>query len=153
MERVRRGWLIGLGLGATILCAWCSLISGLGGWYAGQDMAQRAAQADFGTAVSQNTLPPLGVLVVRLERDSPADRAGVQRGDLIVAVDGNHIEGASDLHNSIEDYAAGDVVRVSVLRNQTPLDITVQLTTAPTPENTPYLGIYYTARVESPADI
>ncbi|NOK62384.1 MAG: Serine protease precursor MucD/AlgY associated with sigma factor RpoE [Chloroflexi bacterium AL-W] len=153
MERKRRGWLVGLSLGATIICAWCSLISGLGGWYAGQDMAQRAAQADFGTAVSQNTLPPLGVLVVRLERDGPADRAGVQRGDLIVAVDGDHVEGASDLHASIEDYTSGDVVRLSVLRDQEPLDVTVQLTTSPTTAPNPYLGVYYTARVEPPADI
>ena len=47
-----------------------------------------------------------GVLVRGVKDASPADRAGVERGDLIVEAAGKPVEGVDDLYTAID--AAGD---------------------------------------------
>jgi membrane-associated protease RseP (regulator of RpoE activity) len=59
-----------------------------------------------------------GVLVGAVEDGSPADKAGVRVGDIIVAVDGKEIEGAAELRRSLRDKKDGDSVRIEVLRNR-----------------------------------
>jgi serine protease Do len=49
-----------------------------------------------------------GVLVRAVKDDSPADRAGVERGDLIVAAGGRPVEGIDDLYGAI-DAADGEL--------------------------------------------
>jgi serine protease Do len=49
-----------------------------------------------------------GVLVRAVKDDSPADRAGVERGDLIVAAGGKPVEGIDDLYTAI-DAADGEL--------------------------------------------
>ena len=55
-----------------------------------------------------------GLLVREVETDSPAARAGVRRGDLIVAVDGAAITDADDLFAALNE--AGSTLRLTVLR-------------------------------------
>jgi serine protease Do len=49
-----------------------------------------------------------GVLVRAVKDDSPADRAGLERGDLIVAAGGKPVEGIDDLYTAI-DAADGEL--------------------------------------------
>src|SRR5437667_7988939 len=108
-------WLVS---GAVILCAWCSLLSGLGGWIMGQDLTRREEQARFATAIiDRQNRPPLGVLVVRLDRAGPAAHAGVQPDDMIVAINGAHVESARDLRDRLLSYRVGDTVRLTLLRD------------------------------------
>src|SRR3954462_13361785 len=48
-----------------------------------------------------------GVLVRRVQEDSPAGRGGIQRGDLIVTVGGRAVAGVDDLYEAL-DAAPGD---------------------------------------------
>lgn len=42
-----------------------------------------------------------GALITNVEKDKPADKAGIKRGDLIIKVDGVDIKSANDLKNEI----------------------------------------------------
>jgi serine protease Do len=57
-----------------------------------------------------------GALVVELLRDSPADRAGLEPGDVVVEVDGRPVENAAQLRNELARAAVGAQLRVTVLR-------------------------------------
>ncbi|MBK9712909.1 MAG: PDZ domain-containing protein [Kouleothrix sp.] len=150
-RRVSLPWLFA---GALVACAWCSFLSGLGGWIMGRDLGGREQEALFATTIAVRAdLPPLGVLITRLDRDGPAARAGLQRGDLIVALDGAHVEDARDLRDQLRSYRSGDTVQLRVQSDQGETDIPVPLAPFPGDTRRPYLGIYYTARGDDPADL
>ena len=150
-QRVSLPWLLA---GVVIACAWCSFLSGLGGWIMGRDLAGREQQAQFATAIAaRSDLPQLGVLVTRLDRTGPAARGGIQRGDSIVAIDGVHVEGARDLRDQLRSFRAGDTVRLTVMGDRGEETVSLKLDPFPGDSQRPYLGIYYTARGEDPADL
>lgn len=155
MRLERRGLLPWLVLGAAVLCLWCSLLSAAGGWLAGSDIAGREARAGYAAtaAVAQQELPELGVLVTRLDRTGPAAAAGVVRGDMIVAINGAHVQDARDLREQLAVHQVGDVVRLTLLRDQGEEDVAIRLAAFPNDARRPYLGVYYTARGEEPADL
>ena len=150
-RRVSLPWLIA---GTLVSCVWCSFLSGLGGWIMGRDLTAREQQALYETAVAARAdLPQLGVLVTRLDHTGPAQRAGIARGDTITAVNGAHLEDARDLRGHLDDFHPGDSVRLTVLRERGEEDITLRLGSFPADDQRPYLGIYYTARGDDPADL
>lgn len=156
MHISRRIWLPAALIGTTTLCVWCSLLSGVGGWVTGRDIAQREAQVAFqATAVAdQPALPDLGVLVTRLDRSGPTARAGLVRGDLIVAMEMTALTDARDLRDLLSRYRVGETVRLQVLRDRDSISVAVQLDAYPGANPArPYLGIYYTARDDEPADL
>lgn len=154
MKFERRGPLLWLIVGAALLCAWCSLLSGVGGWLMGQDLARREAKLTMETAIaSQPDLPTLGVLIIRLERGGPAALAGISRGDVIVAINGTPVEGARDLHEQLLRYRAGETVVLTVESENGEEVVNVRTAPFPGDDNRPYLGIYYTARGDEPADL
>ncbi|MGH6629440.1 MAG: S1C family serine protease [Burkholderiales bacterium] len=57
-----------------------------------------------------------GVLVVSLEPDSPARRAGVLEGDLIVGFDGRPVAGIDDLHKLLTEEWVGRRAPLEVIR-------------------------------------
>jgi Do/DeqQ family serine protease len=58
-----------------------------------------------------------GALVVELLRGSPADRAGVEPGDLVVAFEGRPVESAAQLRNELAQLEVDTQVRLTVLRD------------------------------------
>jgi serine protease Do/serine protease DegQ len=58
-----------------------------------------------------------GALVQEVVSGSAAEKAGVEVGDVIVAVDGNRVKSAADLRNTIGLKRSGDTVKVDVLRD------------------------------------
>src|SRR5881397_3973213 len=65
--------------------------------------------------------------------DSPAKRAGVLEGDIIVSVDGQPIESVAQLQQRVGFKKAGDVVQVTVVRKGgVRKTLPVKLTAAPT---------------------
>jgi S1-C subfamily serine protease len=68
------------------------------------------------------------VLVVGVEPDSPAQRAGLQEGDVILTLADHPITNIDDLHRLLTDELVGQPVRLRILRK---LDITdLQITPA-----------------------
>ncbi len=71
------------------------------------------------------------VLVVSVERGTPAAAAGLRDGDLIVAFDGLAIEGVDALHRLLTDERIGIAVGLTVLRGVERLTLTVIPADAP----------------------
>lgn len=70
-----------------------------------------------------------GAIITSVEDNSPAAKAGLKRGDLIIEVNGKKIESASELKNSIGSYAPAKVVTIKFLRDKKVNTKSVTLTT------------------------
>jgi serine protease Do len=70
---------------------------------------------------------PRGALVEELEPGSPGERAGIQAGDVILAVDGQDIPRSEDLPRAIARHAPGTHVRLTVLHDKKQRDVDVAL--------------------------
>jgi S1-C subfamily serine protease len=57
-----------------------------------------------------------GVLISDVVTDSPADAAGVEKGDIIVEIEGRSISSADQAIEAVKAYAPGDKVKLVVLR-------------------------------------
>ena len=57
-----------------------------------------------------------GALVLSVEENSPAKRAGLREGDIIVALDGQPVAGVDDLHRVLTDVRVGVSCALTVLR-------------------------------------
>ncbi len=76
-------------------------------------------------------LPTGGVLVGRVEDGSPAQKAGLKRYDLIVAINGRAVKSAADLQMEIANSAPGDEVAVTVYRGKDKQSVKVKVTESP----------------------
>jgi serine protease Do len=72
-----------------------------------------------------------GVLVNEVVPDSPAARAGIQRGDILVEFDGKRLEGPGDLQRAVGLSAPDRVAKLKVWREQKELAIEVKIAQAP----------------------
>lgn len=71
----------------------------------------------------QQGLIPKGVLVTEVEAGSPAEKAGMQAGDIIVDVNDTVITSASEVNAITSTKNAGDVLQVKVYRAEGLLDL------------------------------
>jgi putative serine protease PepD len=62
---------------------------------------------------------------------TPADKAGLQAGDAIIAVDGNSIDGSLSLVAQIRQHTVGDKVTLKVVRDGKSRDVGVTLVAKP----------------------
>ena len=69
-----------------------------------------------------------GVVVGSVESDSPAEDAGIQKNDVITAVNGKDISGISDFKSAIADCEEGDVITLTVYRDNDTEEIDVKVT-------------------------
>ena len=68
-----------------------------------------------------------GALVSRVESRSPAQTAGLQAGDVIVAVGGSKVESSRDLRNSVGLVRVGDEIEIDVQRDQRRIRFSVRV--------------------------
>lgn len=59
---------------------------------------------------------PVGAFVDSVESGGPAEKAGIQRGDVIIEFDGLVVSGSTDLVDKLQYYKAGEVVEVIISR-------------------------------------
>jgi len=71
-----------------------------------------------------------GVLVTSVNEDSPARKAGLKAGDVILSVNGEAIDGTGDLARKIREADEG-AVRIGILRDRKERTITAELPAAP----------------------
>ncbi len=60
-----------------------------------------------------------GVYVFQVAINSPADRAGFQRGDIILSIDGREVNSVSEVRSNIVAHKVGATVKVTYDRNGT----------------------------------
>ena len=66
-----------------------------------------------------------GVLVTSVEQNSPAQRAGVRDGDILIALNGKPIGGIDALHRFLADLPTQKSAQVTVLRGVERVEVTV----------------------------
>ncbi|HUL05451.1 MAG TPA: Do family serine endopeptidase [Candidatus Acidoferrum sp.] len=71
-----------------------------------------------------------GAVIKRVEPGSPARRAGLQAGDVVLAVDGTPIQSSSDLRNRVGLTTVGQTVQLTILRHGSQQTISVQVESA-----------------------
>ena len=59
-----------------------------------------------------------GVMVESVQDDSPADKAGLRVGDIVLSVEGKDVKSAVDLRLALRDKKEGDSVRIDLLRGR-----------------------------------
>ena len=72
-----------------------------------------------------------GALVAAAQKDSPAAAAGVKSGDVITAVDGETVADPHDLARRIAALGPKKTVKLTLIRNGSPMTIDVTLGTMP----------------------
>src|SRR5829696_8162746 len=68
-----------------------------------------------------------GVLVSNVKAGSAADKAGVKRGDIITAINGEKTEDSNVLRNKVAGSLPGSEIRLSIMRNGKPEELTATL--------------------------
>jgi serine protease Do len=68
-----------------------------------------------------------GAIVNSVSPDSPAERAGVERGDVIVALEGAPVADSNALRNQVARMQPGSTVRLTVLRDGRERQLTARL--------------------------
>src|SRR5271156_6760125 len=66
-----------------------------------------------------------GALVLSVEEKSPAKRAGLREGDVIVALEGRPVAGVDDLHRVLTDVRVGVSCSLTVLRYTEKLELQI----------------------------
>jgi S1-C subfamily serine protease len=72
-----------------------------------------------------------GLQVTDVYPDGPADESGVQVDDVIETIDGHPVTSLTDLLTEVDRHVPGDSVTLSVVRNGTRGDVTIQLAERP----------------------
>lgn len=94
------------------------------------DALQQAGRPWLGITIVQG---PDGLTVSSVIADSPADTAGLQRGDVVTAVGGTAVSNMQELRDQVKDKADGDTVALTVKRNGQTLNVNVTLEEHPDP--------------------
>ncbi len=92
-----------------------------------QDITPELAES-FGTKVTK------GVIIADVVPDSPAEKGGLKRGDIIQTLNGKEVENANQLSRTVATMKPESTETLEVIRNGKPL--TIKLTIGTMPEET-----------------
>ena len=79
------------------------------------------------TAKALNLKDTEGVLVSNVRPGSAAEKAGIKRGDVITAINGEKIEDSNVLRNKVAQTAPGTEIKLTVLRDGNAQELTAKL--------------------------
>ena len=97
--------------------------------YLGVTLFDKPTAARYGYSLSIDR----GVYIFQVAIGSPADRAGLQRDDVILSIDGKEVNSVSETRAAISSHKVGDTVKVVFIRNreQHTMDVVLQEMPAP----------------------
>lgn len=68
-----------------------------------------------------------GALITEVEEDTPAEKAGLKAGDVVVEADGEDIDDTGDLREIISEKEEGEKVEIRILRDRKPMTFQVEV--------------------------
>jgi serine protease Do len=80
---------------------------------------------DQALADSFNLTRPMGALVSAVEKGGPADRAGLEPGDVIVKFNGKEVNDSFELPAQVANMAPGATARIEIIRSGAPKSINI----------------------------
>jgi S1-C subfamily serine protease len=128
--RMNKRWLwILIGVVAFFAMLFSGAVAGAGlTYFALQARPARAALDTIIETVNQTDSDyEEGVLVLHVDQGSTAAVAGIQRGDIILAVDDQPVDSDLELMQAIENKSAGEEVVLTVQHCESTQELTVQL--------------------------
>lgn len=75
-----------------------------------------------------------GIVVADVTKDSPAERAGLKRGDVIVAYDGRPVGEGGAFRSHVSTTPAGKKIELSIIRDGKKIDKTIEVGSKPSEE-------------------
>jgi PDZ domain-containing secreted protein len=167
MERNRQLYVMIVAVGlVAVLLSTCvgALAGGTAGYWAGRKAGRRTAeeyldllqvwrrqrtQTEEPQALPHERFPFApgagGAVVTAVVDGSPADRAGIEVEDMIIAVDGVAVDEQNSLERLIRRYRPGDAVVITLWRKGRGRTVRVRLGEHPEDRKVAYLGVYYQA--------
>jgi len=103
----------------------------LGGSFKRGFMGVSLQQVDDSLAQAFGLPNAQGALVAEISKDSPAEKAGLKQGDIILKYNNNKVVNIGALRNAIAIMKPGNTITLSILRGGKPMDIKVQIGTFP----------------------
>ena len=82
-------------------------------------------------ARSLDLAEPRGAIVTQVTEDGPAERAGVEQGDVILSLDGKPIDSSNALRNAVARLQPGTKVKLDLVRDGARRSLTVALVERP----------------------
>jgi S1-C subfamily serine protease len=76
----------------------------------------------------------VGLLILTIAPESPAERAGLLIGDIVLAIDGNIVTDTADVQATLDPESVGKTVRVQILRGGKPTEVNVTIGERPRSE-------------------
>ena len=68
-----------------------------------------------------------GLIVLSVEPNGPAERAGVLLGDIVTALDGKPVADTDDVQSVLEPEYVGKAIKASVIRGGAPTEVTITI--------------------------
>lgn len=78
---------------------------------------------------------PAGVSVKEVEEGSPAEAAGIEKGDIIIKIEGQEVSTVTELNKVKYTYKIGDTISLTILRNGQEKEIKLTLGEEPIQED------------------
>ena len=73
-----------------------------------------------------------GALVFRVEKDSPAEKSGIKKGDVVLKISGKDVRNPHDLVNIVSSFEVGDETVIEIVRDGKKKELTVKIGARPT---------------------
>ncbi|MGF1477189.1 MAG: Do family serine endopeptidase [Geminicoccaceae bacterium] len=122
---------IGFAIPANFVTAFIARYEAGGGVVSRPWTGLKTQSVDAAVAESLGLERPVGVVVQAIYPGAAADRAGIQPGDVVVALDGREITDPQSLNYRIAVRAIGDEVAVDLVRRGEPLTARLEVDVAP----------------------
>lgn len=124
----RKAWL-----GVTMLATAMLVLTGVA---LAQDGARRGWLGIYSQELTDELRDGLdfdgeGVLITRVIDDSPADRGGLRKGDVVLSIAGRSVDSPDELASAVRAHDTGDEVTVRVFRDGERRSLTVRLGSRP----------------------
>ena len=81
--------------------------------------------------VRKYNLATLGIYIQSVENFSPAEKSGLQAGDIIIQADGKDVKTMDELNEIKNSHAIGETMTLKINRNSTEKDVTITLEETP----------------------
>lgn len=78
-----------------------------------------------------------GVMIAKVIKDSPAKKAGLKQGDIVLSVNNTAIKNSSELQTTVGGYPPKSTLTLSILRDKKKQNIKVKLTERPSETQSP----------------
>ena len=68
-----------------------------------------------------------GILIARVEKNTPAEKAGLRADDIIVKLNGNFLKNSEDFRFKVASFSPGSKIKITVIRESEEKEFTIRL--------------------------